>query len=87
MEQQWLIVCDEVLIEREATGARDCQWRVNSKDTFRNFMHIRAGLTICNGHQTLLMVLDDGSIGHCHRTSALSGFLELQSNLNIQKTG
>src|SRR6185369_14556624 len=86
VKQQWLIVGDEVLIEREATGSRDGQWCVYSINAFGNFMHVCAGLAIRNRHQTLLKAVDSGSIGHPSPHVSVERFLcTLQSNLNIQK--
>jgi hypothetical protein len=54
VEEQWFIIDDEVLVEREPACPLDHDRRVNAIDFLSNLMHIRPGLPIRNGHQNLL---------------------------------
>ena len=44
VEEQWFIIHDEVLVEREPACAFDHNGRIDAIDPVRNLMHIRPGL-------------------------------------------
>src|SRR5690606_18845524 len=50
MKQQWLIIDDEVLVERESAGAFDPERRIDAIDPLCNLMHIGPGLAVRHGH-------------------------------------
>src|SRR5262245_39112927 len=54
MEEQRFIIDDEILVEREPARTFDHNGGVNAIDPFSNLMHIRPGLPVRHGHQSLL---------------------------------
>jgi hypothetical protein len=54
VEEQWVVIHDEVLVERESTCTFNRNRGVNPIDPVSNLMHIRPGLPVRNGHLNLL---------------------------------
>jgi hypothetical protein len=53
MEEQWFIIHDEVLVERESACTFNRNRGVNPIDPVSNLMHIRPGLPVRIGHEIL----------------------------------
>src|SRR5688572_8739769 len=54
MEEQWFLIDDEILVEREAARAFDHDRSVDAIDPFSDLMHIRSRLPVRHGHRRLL---------------------------------
>jgi hypothetical protein len=56
VEQQWFIVSNQILIEREAVPIFKHNRCIDAINPIGNFMHIRPGLAIRKCHFTLLIM-------------------------------
>jgi hypothetical protein len=59
MKQQWLIVSDEVLVERKAVPVFKQNRRVDPIDPVGNFMDVRPRVAVCNRHFIALIKASD----------------------------